>query len=32
VPLSMAILNVYDKEYLGLPDPDKAPEKEKIKG
>ena len=29
VPLSMAILNVYDKEYLGLPDPDKSPVKEK---
>ena len=29
VPLSMAILNVYDKEYLGLPDPDKSPAKEK---
>jgi len=32
VPLSMAILNVYDKEYLGLPDPDTSPEKEKTKG
>ena len=29
VPLSMAILNVYDKEYLGLPDADKTPAKEK---
>jgi hypothetical protein len=29
VPLSMAILNVYDKEYLGLPDPDKTPLEEK---
>lgn len=29
VPLSMAILNVYNKEYLGLPDPDKSPVKEK---
>lgn len=29
VPLSMAILNVYDKEYLGLPDPDKSPAEEK---
>jgi Fe-S-cluster containining protein len=29
VPLSMAILNVYDKEYLGLPDSDKSPVKEK---
>jgi hypothetical protein len=29
VPLSMAILNVYDKEYLGLADADKTPVKEK---
>jgi len=29
VPLSMAILNVYDKEYLGLAGEDKSPVKEK---
>jgi Fe-S-cluster containining protein len=29
VPLSMAILNVYDKEYLGLAEADKTPAKEK---
>jgi Fe-S-cluster containining protein len=29
VPLSLAILNVYDKEYLGLADEDKTPVKEK---
>jgi Fe-S-cluster containining protein len=29
VPLSMAILNAYDKEYLGLADKDKTPAKEK---
>lgn len=32
VPLSMAILNVYDKEYLGLAGADKSPVKETIKG
>jgi len=29
VPLSMAILNVYDKDYLGLVDEDKTQAKEK---